>query len=75
MVSAKELYLNELCAEYETLLQRFCNSDLSVKAELENLAARLQLYGIMADPNDRSCDAVRKWQIMHSQDGLEPIFR
>jgi len=75
MVSAKELYLNELCSEYETLLQRFRNNDLSVRAELENLAARLRLYGIMADPDDRSCDAVGQWRATHSQDGREPNFR
>ena len=75
MVSAKELYLNELCSEYETLLQRFRNGDLSVRVELENLAGRLRLYGIMADPDDRSCDEVRKWQATHSQDGCGHIFR
>lgn len=75
MVSAKELYLNELCSEYETLLQRFRDSDLSVRAELENLAARLRLYGIMADPDDRSCDAVKQWQAKHAQDGSERSFR
>jgi hypothetical protein len=75
MVSAKELYLNELCSEYESLLQRFRNNDLSVRAELENLAGRLRLYGIMADPEDRSCDTVRKWRESHSQDEREPIIR
>jgi hypothetical protein len=75
MVSAKELYLSELCSEYETLLQRFRESDLSVRAELENLAARLRLYGIMADPDDRSCDAVKQWQANHAQEERERSFR
>ena len=68
MISAKELYLRELCTEYESLLNRYRDSDRDIRASLENLASRLRLYGIMADPDGKNNGAVGRWLKEHPMD-------